>query len=248
MLRSWHFTFSKRAFFISSLICLLYTFIAWKLYTYTVLKKYQYGPFVDNEHKISRGRGTRRGAILDRYGVILAMTQQVIEVGVDPFAICPEKDQDRWPELAKLFDLPLDDLKAAMTRHDILVKGKEVKVRWKKLGILKEERAYEALLNLRIKGVYGLRRSERVYPSGHIASHVVGFINQEDMAVSGVERYMDFFLKGHEGYLSSECDGRRSELMQFRQLDIQAQNGANVILSLDMFLQNAVEALLDRWD
>jgi cell division protein FtsI (penicillin-binding protein 3)/stage V sporulation protein D (sporulation-specific penicillin-binding protein) len=248
MLRSWHFTFSKRALFISFLVCFLYALIAWKLYTYSVLKKYQYTPFVDHEHKISRGRGTRRGAILDRHGGILAMTQQMIEVGVDPFAICPEKDQDRWPELAKILDLHLDDLKESMTKHDVLVKGKEVKVRWKKLGTLKEESAYEALLKLRIKGVYGLRRSERVYPSGHIASHVLGFVNQEDVAVSGIEHYMDFFLKGHEGYVSSECDGRRSELMQFRQLDIQAQNGANVILSLDMFLQNTVESLLDRWD
>jgi cell division protein FtsI/penicillin-binding protein 2 len=180
--------------------------------------------------------------------VILATTQQEIDIGVDPFATCPEKDQDRWPELAKLLDLPLDDIKIAMTKHDILIKGKEVKVRWKKLATLKEESAYEALLKLHIKGVYGLRRFKRIYPSGHIASHVIGFVNQEGVAVSGIERHMDFFLKGHEGYVSSECDGRRSELMQFRQLDIQAQNGANVILSLDMFLQNTVETLLDRWD
>jgi cell division protein FtsI/penicillin-binding protein 2 len=248
MLRSWHLTFSTRAFFIFSFVCSLYGLIAWKLYSYTILKRDQYRPFIESIHRISRGRGTRRGTILDRHGNILAMTQQVIDVGVDPFSACPEKDHALWTQLAERLKLSLDDVQKAMTRHDILINGKAVKVRWKKLGTLTDERSYEELLKWRINGVYGVRRSERVYPSGHVASHVIGFVNQENVAVSGIERHMDFFLKGHEGCLTSECDGRRSELVQFRQLDIQSQNGANVILTLDMFIQNAVEDLLDHWD
>ncbi|MDR0445216.1 MAG: penicillin-binding protein 2 [Puniceicoccales bacterium] len=248
MLHSRHFTIGARACFIACFIFALYTLIAWRLYTYTVLKKDHYTSFIEHTHKTSRARGARRGLILDRRMVVLAMTQQLIDVGVDPFAVCPEKDQDRWPQLAELLGLTLDELKKAMTRHYVLRDGKKTKICWKKLGTLTEERAYEALLNLHIKGVYGSRRSERIYPSGHIASHVIGFVNREDVAVSGVERHMDFFLKGHEGCLTSECDGRRSELVQFRELDIPAQNGANVTLTLDMSLQNAVEDLLDRWD
>ncbi|MDR2377501.1 MAG: penicillin-binding protein 2 [Puniceicoccales bacterium] len=247
MLRSWHHTASRRAFLLSLLVLALYGWIAWKLYFYGILRKKNYRPFVDGTHQVSRGRSARRGAILDRNGTVLALTQPLIEVGVDPFVASPE-DRPLWPRLAELLGIGLEDIEAALTRQYILKEGKRTKLRWQKLGTLRGEAAHEALQNLRIRGIYGLRRSERVYPCGHVASHVIGFVNREGLAVSGVERALDFFLRGHEGCLSSECDGRRRELAQFRHFEILPQNGANVLLSLDIFIQNAVEALLDRWE
>ncbi|MDR3143238.1 MAG: penicillin-binding protein 2 [Puniceicoccales bacterium] len=248
MLRSWHHTASRRAFLLSLLVLVLYGWIAWKLYFYSILRKKHYRPFVDGTRQVSRGLAAQRGAILDRNGVVLALTQPLIEVGIDPFAARPEEDKPLWPHLAELLGIGLEDIQAAMTRRHVLKNGKRKKLRWKQLGTLRDESAHEALQKLRIRGVYGLRRSERVYPSGHVASHVIGFVNREGQAISGVEHALDFFLKGHEGCLNSECDGRRRELAQFRHFEILPQNGANVFLSLDIFIQNAVEALLDRWE
>ncbi|MDR0728044.1 MAG: penicillin-binding protein 2, partial [Puniceicoccales bacterium] len=247
MLRSWHHTASRRAFLLSLLVLALYGWIAWKLYFYSVLRKKNYRPFVEGPRQVSQRRAARRGAILDRNGTVLALTQPFVEVGIDPFAARSE-DRPLWPHLAELLGIGVADIEAALTRRYVLRNGRRKKLRWKKLGTLRDEAAHEALQNLHIRGLYGLRRSERVYPSGHVASHVIGFVNQEGSAVSGVERALDFFLRGHEGCLSSECDGRRRELAQFRHFEVLPQNGANVLLSLDIFIQNAVEALLDRWE
>jgi len=248
MLRSWHLTLNRRALLISLLVLAFYGQVGRKLYLYTVRDRDRYRPFLEQTRLVFQVRDARRGEILDRNGQVLATTQPRIDVGVDPFAARPEEDRRRWPQLAALLGSDVEKVQKAMARHRWLRGGELQKIRWRKLGTLREEEAYGILQRWHLRGVYGLRREERTYPSGHVASHVLGFVNREGVAVSGVERFLDFFLRGHEGCLSSECDGRRHELAQFRHFELRSHPGSEVVLGLDLFVQNAVEALLDRWE
>jgi len=56
-----------------------------------------------------------------------------------------------------------------------------------------------------------------------------------------VERYMDLFLRGANGWRESERDGRRQELAQFRTREVPPSDGYDVILSLDVAVQNIIE-------
>jgi cell division protein FtsI/penicillin-binding protein 2 len=60
----------------------------------------------------------------------------------------------------------------------------------------------------------------------------------------GVERYLDFYLRGQDGWREIERDGRKRELAQFRTREIPPTNGYNVVLSIDSFVQHCIEGEL----
>ena len=94
---------------------------------------------------------------------------------------------------------------------------------------------------MQIKGVYGNFKHSRLYPNRNLASHILGFVNKEDVAAMGVERFADYYLKGQDGWRESEKDGRRREMPQHRSLEVGANDGLNVELSLDRRIQDIVE-------
>lgn len=191
-------------------------------------------------------RYARRGNILDSRGNILAATRPVIELGVDPVSIKPE-DYEKIPQLARLLDLPEETLRDAFSKtFRVNSNGEKRPVRWIRIKEAISDSQYDQVKALRIKGIYGNRSFERVYPGGLLASHVLGFINKENVAVTGVERFMDFYLRGQDGYLETEIDGLRRELAQYRSREIDARNGLNVRLTLDSVVQDIVETEVRR--
>jgi cell division protein FtsI/penicillin-binding protein 2 len=57
---------------------------------------------------------------------------------------------------------------------------------------------------------------------------------------------MDFFLRGRNGWRESERDGRSQELAQFRTREVPAEDGYDVVLSLDTYVQHLVENELQK--
>jgi cell division protein FtsI/penicillin-binding protein 2 len=98
------------------------------------------------------------------------------------------------------------------------------------------------------KGVRGLvfeQDSVRVYPNGNMLCHVVGFVNRENKGVEGVERSMEDWLKGHDGFRYGEHDRTGKEMVAFRRMERPPRDGASVKLTVDMVLQDIVESELD---
>ena len=122
-------------------------------------------------------------------------------------------------------------------------------MQWVKLAEGVDEAVYEGdparhvpgVKDLKIRGVYGNRVYRRFYPENSLAAHVIGYVNREEVPAAGVEHYMDFFLRGRNGWRESERDGRRQELAQFRTREVPAVDGYDVVLSLDAYVQHLVE-------
>lgn len=186
----------------------------------------------------------RRGSIVDNKGILLATTRPGYVLGVDPQAILPG-DEEKIPALAELLGLPQEPIAAAFRRRLRRVQGPDgeelVNVQWQKIADSIDEDTYHAVQALGIRAVYGNRRFERVYPSGQLAAHILGFVNKEGTAASGVERFADFYLRGQDGWRQMERDGRRRELAQFRIRDVSPRAGLNVQLTLDAVIQHMVE-------
>ncbi len=197
---------------------------------------------VERARKRVQVLSAQRGVIKDRNGNLLAANRSFIEVGVDPQIVRLE-DEVKLPELARLLGLPREAVLAAFNRKTAMDdEGREVRtIRWARLVESVDEATYEAVLRLGIKGVYGNRQFRRAYPMGSLASHVVGFVNREGVAAMGVERHLDFYLRGQDGWRESERDGLRRELAQFRSREIPPTDGFSVILSLDSVVQDVIE-------
>ncbi len=191
----------------------------------------------------------RRGSIFDVHGNLMASSRSFIEVGVDPHSTV-EEDADKLPQLASLLELPVSEVVAAFDTKTAFRRSKNGnetgQIRWRKLNELVGEDTYDRILELKIKGVYGNRDFRRTYPGGSLAAHMLGYVNREGTPTSGVERYMDFYLRGQDGRRESEQDGRRRELAQFRSSEIPPADGYDIILSLDMVVQHIVERELEN--
>jgi len=114
-------------------------------------------------------------------------------------------------------------------------------IRWAKLSDQVTESVYAQINKLGIRGVYGSRVYRRDYPHNEMAAHIIGYVDREERPVTGIERYADFYLRGENGWLESEKDGRSHELAQFRTREVPAIDGYNVSLTIDATVQHIVE-------
>jgi cell division protein FtsI/penicillin-binding protein 2 len=119
-------------------------------------------------------------------------------------------------------------------------------IRWAKLSDQITESAYAEVQKLGIRGVYGRRLYRRDYPHNEMAAHVVGYVDNEERPVAGMEHYADFYLRGENGWLESEKDGKSHEMAQFRTREVPAVDGYNVSLSIDATVQHIVEDELTK--
>jgi cell division protein FtsI/penicillin-binding protein 2 len=71
-------------------------------------------------------------------------------------------------------------------------------------------------------------------------AHITGFIGRENVPVCGIERYMNFYLQGQDGYIESEKDGRTMELVHYRKKEIPCKDGNDIVLTIDKNLQKIV--------
>lgn len=205
--------------------------------------------FVDKARRQIVVEPARRGTILDVKGNILATSRSFVVLGADPEMLRKE-DEPKWSELARLLHLPPDQLTQILRRGQAGSKlalatpgdaAKTRRVRWVKLSDEIDESVYDRVLALKVRGVYGQRDYKRVYPAGHLASHVLGYVNREGTPVSGAENNLDLYLKGQDGWIESEKDGARRELAQFRSREVVPQDGNDVVLTIDSVVQHIIE-------
>ena len=179
-----------------------------------------------------------RGRILDRRGRILAMDRILHDVCADPAALWREGCQESVAErLARLLQL-----------EPAMVVGRlgRAERRYVRLRRAVPDEELRAIQAAGLPHVWFEPVSVRSYPGGATACHVIGFSNVEGVGGAGIEQRFDSYLRGREGLRVSEQDGRGHELYARRTLDIAAQEGADVHLTLDLDLQEMVEAALDE--
>ena len=185
----------------------------------------------------------RRGDIVDAKGNLFATTRSLVEVGVDPQA-AQEEGLMKVSKLAELLQVSEQEIIKAFsnkTRPGNEFSGEVRPIRWTKIADDVEEDVYQRLMELEIKGVYGNFKHSRLYPGNKLASHVIGFVNKEGVPSMGVEKTVDYYLRGQAGWREWERDGRRRELLQYRTREVPSEDGLNVELSIDRMIQDMVE-------
>lgn len=191
-------------------------------------------------------RPSRRGEIRDRQGNLLAATDMVWDMGVDPHVLSPE-DRVRAPEVARLLGLPVSAVLPAFAedrRTRVDAAGAARDVRWIVLAKEVEDAAKRRVDALGIRGLYGQPRFRRVYPQGSLAAHLLGYINHNGDPTAGVEKSFDALLRGQDGWVESERDGRRREVVTRRLRDVPAVDGQSLELTVDSVIQSACEEAL----
>lgn len=218
--------------------------IACKLWKVAVIDAAYYAKFIRSAHSLRSVEKAVRGQIRDRKGNVLAVTTTTIDLGVDPSVADVDKDSEKILQMSEILHLDFSDVLKSFQKEVFFQKGQKKQLRWKKIATLRNEEDFKAIKELKIKGVYGNFRSERFYTNESLASHVIGFVNKQNIPVCGIELFLDSFLRGQDGAIISEKDGKKREIAMFRESSIDPQNGSNVELTLDIALQDWVEESL----
>jgi cell division protein FtsI/penicillin-binding protein 2 len=100
--------------------------------------------------------------------------------------------------------------------------------------------------DLRAAAIFAEEDQIRLYPGQRLASHVLGYVANDDVGtgMSGIECSFNAKLTGVPGWRKTEVDWRHRELVPYRDQDVPPRDGLNVVLSLDAALQNIVESEL----
>jgi cell division protein FtsI (penicillin-binding protein 3)/stage V sporulation protein D (sporulation-specific penicillin-binding protein) len=190
----------------------------------------------------------KRGTITDLNGELLAQNEPIHTVVADGSLISDKA------ALAHLLVGPLGMDEARLTEK--LSTQRESKTENKKVPsqyiVLKtkvpESVAAEirtGLLAQKLRGVRFEPDSERVYPNGQMLCHVVGYVNSDNTGVEGIERNLEEYLRGHDGYRYIERDRTGRELVPYRGQERAPRDGHHVRLTIDMAIQQIVESELD---
>lgn len=180
----------------------------------------------------------KRGLIYAMDGdkpVKLVMNETVYTLFADPQIITqPDKALDAVRKVAGGNMQPHADIliKKTDTRYQILAK----KLTRKQAEMIKKEK---------ITGIGFQEESQRVYPEGGLAAQTLGFVNAENQGQYGVEGKLNDRLTGKDGILQSVTDVSSVPLtIGNNNINKPAQDGDNIVLSLDRNVQSHAEKAL----
>jgi len=188
----------------------------------------------------------RRGEIRDSQDNLLAVSEDVWDIGVDPESLLKD-DHKRAVEVAAILRLPLLTVKAAFNPAPrVDDEGVARRVRWVVLARECDEATMKKIQELKLKAVRSELKYRRNYPKGQLAAHVVGYVNKEMVPSVGIEKSLDGFLQGQKGWIESERDGRRREIASNRLREVAPIDGSTVVLTINSLVQNACEVALEK--
>jgi cell division protein FtsI/penicillin-binding protein 2 len=201
----------------------------------------EHGKYTEEARNIHYGVDTlsdRRGAMLDRNGYPLVASEAAYNVMVEKRA---------WED-----DAVAEAAAGQLAEATGLTAGEMLAVVWD-TNVFEVPVArnlnYEQASAVRALGLTGVRlveSSRRVYPEGNLAAQLIGFVGQDNNGLTGLEIDLDSILGGNPGKVTYERDGLGNQLAFGDRYVTPAQPGANVVLTIDRYIQRLAEQELDK--
>ena len=192
-----------------------------------------------------------RGTIYDRSGNIMAISASAETVILSPLeidrAVNDKDDPVTWTKdslaagLAEILD---GDASAIRRRMDNTESQYElIKLRADE-EVADAVRAY--INENKIVGVHLVADAKRYYPYGSLASHVIGFVGDDNTGLYGLEARYEQELEGQSGLVVSAKDNAGNDMMYAYEQYFAAQNGSDLTLTLDATIQYYLEKGLEN--
>ena len=93
--------------------------------------------------------------------------------------------------------------------------------------------------------IYLRASSIRYYPYDTLASHVIGFTNSDGVGIYGLEAYYNNILEGTSGRYVKAQDAHHGDMPFDYETYVEAENGYNVVTTIDMYMQYELENQLE---
>lgn len=225
-------SFFRRSIFFGLVMILVSGGLVWRLVYFQILDSERYIAHGASQRMKTEKVFAQRGSILDRHGVDLAVSVPRRSLVAD----------------ARLVEDPVLTAKAL-----IQIIGGDLEELEKKLSSGKrfvylarqvEDRFADAVLSLKLSGVYTQKEQSRVRPDGDSVLAIVGRTDIDGKGISGLEKSHDAYLAGENGLKIVERGPRGSTIPGGEYSLEAAENGETIVSTLDRSLQFQAEKIL----
>ena len=191
---------------------------------------------------------TSRGTIYDSTGKTLAISTPTDTVTINPKKIVVSNDEEakaKKEKVAKafseIFELDYNEtLEKVNSTSNVQTIAK--KVDKDKIDKLKQWMETEKIST----GINIDEDTKRVYPYNNLASNLIGFCGTDNTGIQGIEDSWNSVLQGTPGKITTSTDAIQEEIPDSNQTYIPAENGSDIVLTIDYYIQTVLEKYLKQ--
>ncbi|MGB5846933.1 MAG: penicillin-binding protein [Ignavibacteriaceae bacterium] len=222
---------NSRALLVILFVLLLFVALIVKLVEIQIIKSEELKYFAQRQQTRLETIKPERGLIYDRNNVLLVYNRNDVTFYLDLRML----DVNRKDDLAEKFSSVFGKSKAHYLKM-MEQKGKTIvierQVPVEKAALLK---------NINLSALFSIDEPTRIYQYGSLASHLLGYVNNEFDGVNGVAKYYEDELNGEEGSRLVERDAT-GRVITFSDEETKAAiPGDNLLLTIDRNYQTILE-------
>lgn len=210
------------------------------------VKGAEYKASAYNQQTTSQVLASKRGTIYDASNKILAISSTVDTVSINPGQVCYKdgsavSNETLASGFASIFSIDyeatLEKLNSA-TSTVVTIAKKVDKSVIDNLNAWLDENNITTGINID-------EDSKRSYPYESLASNVIGFFGN-DKGLEGIEAAWENELSGTPGRIITSTNVNKEAISDENEQYIPAQNGSDIYLTLDVYIQGVAEKYLDQ--
>ncbi len=228
----------KRLAFFFFIVCILFLSLIFRLGWIQIVYSEKYQQIALEQQTRDIPIPAKRGIIFDRKGKELAVSASTSTIWARPSEVQNNEDVNEVARfLSETLGEPQENVLDIITRKNVNL----IRVaKW-----VEKEKA-DKIREVNPEGIWIAEDNKRVYPFGSFASHIIGHTTDDNRGLSGVELKYDKYLSGLPGRWIKNTDALGRELSYGTEKYFKAENGLNVVLTIDEVIQHFVEKAIEN--
>jgi len=221
----------SRAIVVIISVFIFFCALIFKLYDIQIIKSEELKYFAERQQMKVEKILPERGVIYDRDGVLMVYNKNDVSYYLDLRMVSKKDKKIIAKKFSSAFGKSYEHYMKLMNQSS------------KTICIEKKTPGEKSLLlkNFKVTGLFSREDPTRVYHYNNLASHLLGYLNEDYTGMNGVEKSLNDFLKGEEGIRLVERDAIGDVITFLEEETRSALPGNNIYLTIKKSFQNALE-------
>lgn len=219
-----------------------------RLVYWQIIRGDEMSRIAQGQQQVKSAITTTRGKIYDRNGKVLAESASSYNLVCNPQEVKKHGDAKRAADILSVV-LGMDSAKIEkLLNANAGYQSIKKQLKTEEVDRIKQLRDYDndKVTAKALEGIYFEDGTKRYYPY-NVASSVLGMVNVDGEGKGGIELAFDDVLLGRPGFITSNRTATGLTLKeQEKEYYKAAENGADVVLTIDETIQHFLESILER--
>ena len=195
----------------------------------------------------------KRGDITDRNGTVLATSEKIYNLVLDPYVITQSTDEKASEYVAEVLEeyFSIDQATVKKTLEEqpnsryVVLRRKMTYDEKKPYDdfLSSEDENDQKIISAVSSGIWFEESYQRMYPFSTLACDLIGFTSGDDIGLWGIESYYDKMLSGTDGrkygYLNDDVD--------LQKITEEPHNGKTIVSTVDINIQRIAEKYISEF-